>query len=569
MAVQPSFIAESFVYNESRSWLDLTYEEKEYISKHPAVKAVSIEGGAPIQFRNKKGEIKGISIEVMEMISRMTGLVFEYDLYSNLKDIQKDKYDIFYGITPNYVDYIDKNIILSKPYLKSKTILYFNSSIKANEIYNKTFAATVGSALPAGIPEERTIYFKNREESLNAVESGIADYGYGNAYSVTYYTIRNDYRNIITLPIEKEDREYCFGYFYNDDLLISIINKALDSIDDSQMNNLVLNVTSHIDRNISFNMIMEAYGLYIFFAFAFIITVLTISVAINIKTNKKLKVQNKRYESLAEISNEYLFEYCFNEGKLILSEKTINMFDNEEDIKTLSNILKETLNADENISSAEIEFKLNSGDKKIFKTATVYIFGRNGSFDSVIGKLTDISGEFSEKEELLTMSKTDGLTGLYNSTATKELIKEKLDDADGKTDALVLMDIDDFKSVNDNFGHLKGDYILKNIAKKLKDTFRKTDVIGRLGGDELCVYLSDIPSGEFVCDKCKTLNILLSNLDIETSVSLSIGISMTNKGDTYEELFKRADEAMYESKRSGKGKTIIWDSDVLNCPTNA
>lgn len=233
MAVQPSFIAESFVYNESRPLLDLTYEEQEYISKRPAVKAVSVEGAAPIQFRNNKGEIKGISIEVMNIISVMTGLIFEYDLYDNLDHIQLDKYDVVYGIPPNYVNYIDENMVLSKPFLKSKAILFLNSSIQPNEINNKIYAGVVGGTLPLGIKEENTKYYNTREKSLNAVESGIADYGYGNEYSVAYYTIKNDYRNIVTVPVGKENREYCFGFLENDDLLISIVNKALDSIDEN------------------------------------------------------------------------------------------------------------------------------------------------------------------------------------------------------------------------------------------------------------------------------------------------------------------------------------------------
>ncbi len=568
MAVQPSFIAESFVYDESKSLLGLTHEEQEYISKRPAVKAVSVEGSAPIQFRNNKGEIKGISVEVMNIISIMTGLVFECDLYDNLDHIPLDKYDVAYGIPPNYVNYIDENMVLSKPFLKSKTILFLNSSIQPNELNNKIYAGVVGGTLPLGVKEENTKYYNTREESLNAVESGIADYGYGNEYSVAYYTIKNDYNNIVTVPVGKEDREYCFGFLENDDLLVSIVNKALDSINDNQMNNIILNVTTHIDRKISWNMIMEAYGVRIFSIIALVIAVLIISVIINIRTNRILKLQNRRYESLAEISNEYFFEYCFLQEKLILSDKTIHMFDNEADIDKLSEKLTEAFSNEKNIVSADIEFTLSTGEKKVFRTATTYIFGKNNSHNCVIGKLTDISEEFSEKEELLTMSMTDGLTGLYNASAARELIEKKLCDVDNKKNALVLMDIDNFKNINDYCGHLAGDYVLKFIAMILKDTFRKTDIIGRLGGDELCVYLSDIPSKDFVYDKCKNLNDLLSNIDMEMPVSLSIGISMTSKDDTYEELFKRADEAMYESKRSGKGKTVIWDSgDVSNCPT--
>ena len=74
-------------------------------------------------------------------------------------------------------------------------------------------------------------------------------------------------------------------------------------------------------------------------------------------------------------------------------------------------------------------------------------------------------------------------------------------------DAFVLIDSDDFKDINDTHGHLVGDQALKQIAR-VKQTFRKTDIIGRIGGDEFCLYLQDFPSIDYVKDKCQQLNSL-------------------------------------------------------------
>ncbi len=132
---------------------------------------------APIQYTDSKGEVQGISKRVIDQVSDMTGIVFEYKLYDTLDETLNSDSDIMFGIPNNYAP---SDMVLSRPYLKSETILYINSSLNINQLENKIYAAVRGSALPEGIKEENSIYFDTREESLDAVESGRADYGYGN-----------------------------------------------------------------------------------------------------------------------------------------------------------------------------------------------------------------------------------------------------------------------------------------------------------------------------------------------------------------------------------------------------
>lgn len=159
---------------------------------------------------------------------------------------------------------IPVEMVLSRPYLKSETILYINSSLDSDRLDDKIYAAVKGSTLPKGIKEENSIYFDTREESLDAVETGQADYGYGNAYSVAFYTLQNGYKNIVTIPKGKESREYCIGLLNENELLLSIINKSISAIDENQMTTMILDATSHIDRKITLSMIMDAYGKEIF-----------------------------------------------------------------------------------------------------------------------------------------------------------------------------------------------------------------------------------------------------------------------------------------------------------------
>lgn len=536
----------------------LTKEEKAYIEKSPIIKAASLNGVAPIQYTDGNGEIQGISKRVIDKISDMTGLVFECKLYDSLDEISKSDYDILFGVSYNYAF---PNMILSKPFLKSETILYTNSSSKIQQLDDKIYAAVKGSALPEGIKEENSIYYKTREESINAVENGQADYGYGNAYSVAFYTLQNGYKNIVSIPKGKESREYCIGFSNDDEILISIINKSLSEIDENQMQSIILDVISHIDRKITLSMVVNVYGKGIFIFIFFVIIILLISVISNVQANNKLRMQNKRHEALSEISNEYLYEYSAKRNHLELSEKCIQLFGTQETFNKTVCILKNILsNNNSESNTSEIKLPLDSGEMGVFKIISLVVLDEKGSLDSIIGKLIDISEEAAEKKVLVNKSQVDGLTGLYNAITTKELILDRINNrSKGKVDAFILLDLDFFKKINDEFGHLMGDKVLEHVGKNIKLTFRNTDIVGRIGGDEFCVYMKGIPSVSFVQIKCQQLlKKLIYKENEDVHVSISIGISLVNGDESYEDLFKMADEALYKAKENGRGQIVIF-----------
>lgn len=100
---------------------------------------------------------------------------------------------------------------------------------------------------------ENMLYFETREEALTAVDGGgMADYGYGNAYSVAFYQLQNDYNNLVTVPRGgKEEREYCIGYLNADALLVSIIDKAVAHVDERRLQAMILEVASGVERKIT------------------------------------------------------------------------------------------------------------------------------------------------------------------------------------------------------------------------------------------------------------------------------------------------------------------------------
>ncbi len=156
----------------------------------------------------------------------------------------------------------------------------------------------------------------------------------------------------------------------------------------------------------------------------------------------------------------------------------------------------------------------------------------------------------------------DSLTAIYNRSALEEHINNYISNHEEHA-AFILIDVDNFKSINDNFGHTTGDNLLHQTANILKKQFRKSDYIGRLGGDEFVVFMPKIINDELIVNRMEALVKKMDRtliVDDETyNISGSIGISFYPKdGRTFEELYKKADEAMYESKKSGKNQYTIY-----------
>lgn len=167
-----------------------------------------------------------------------------------------------------------------------------------------------------------------------------------------------------------------------------------------------------------------------------------------------------------------------------------------------------------------------------------------------------------QKRELLALSRTDSLTGLLNHGAWKDQLEVEFQRCQRQHQggAIALIDIDHFKSINDTYGHVAGDIVLRQLSKMLKHNLRATDVAGRYGGDEFCVILPDLPltGAAAVMD---ALRDRFATLDHESNpalkVSLSIGLAAFDPTHTDATLWLNdADQALYEAKSTGRNRVI-------------
>ncbi len=160
------------------------------------------------------------------------------------------------------------------------------------------------------------------------------------------------------------------------------------------------------------------------------------------------------------------------------------------------------------------------------------------------------------------IAERDSLVDVYNKRAIETKIEESLDAIN--QGAFFILDIDDFKTINDTKGHPFGDKVLIYLAKRIENTFRGDDLVGRIGGDEFVVFVKNAPSVEMIESKadelCKDINIPFSDKQGETVlVSISVGIAMyPQHGNSFKELYKNADTALYLSKKRGKNTYSLF-----------
>ena len=166
--------------------------------------------------------------------------------------------------------------------------------------------------------------------------------------------------------------------------------------------------------------------------------------------------------------------------------------------------------------------------------------------------------------ELQRFSSVDKLTSVYNKAALLEEVNRYLRHRRANNPcAMSIIDVDDFKQVNDSLGHEGGDNLLEHIGTLLIDSFRPADIIGRFGGDEFIVFMPNMRDANLIELRCRTLQMMLADYKIGNNepFSLSIGTIIDEGNHTMEELFRMADDALYKSKMAGKNRFTSWTAE--------
>lgn len=168
--------------------------------------------------------------------------------------------------------------------------------------------------------------------------------------------------------------------------------------------------------------------------------------------------------------------------------------------------------------------------------------------DRVLTLLKDENRRLSQQAE------HDWLTGLYNRMTVEEKVNRRLKVSEGGV--LFVLDIDNFKSINDRFGHLAGDQVLRGVAGILQEKVFRNDILGRIGGDEFVIFMGVKPGPNFIEERCRQIKQQFIDLPLAqfmvSRLSVTVCGSSYQKGDDYKRLFDRADQCLIREKRLRK-----------------
>ena len=301
---------------------------------------------------------------------------------------------------------------------------------------------------------------------------------------------------------------------------------------------------------------------------------------------KELIEREKKYMLAIDGSNDIIWEWNLENNVVFISEKwtsmtgypldeNINRLDfmkkiiHEDDLVNACSSLKNYIEGKVICYQSEFRIKIKNDTYKWLFVRAKGLRDEANKIIKLSGSITDISDRKVIDEEIKHRAYYDFLTNLPNKLLATDILEKTMKNykVNKKKGAIIFIDLDDFKRVNDTLGHHYGDQLLKIIAEVIKLTFDKNDTVARLGGDEFLIIMNDLKGKEDIilsCDKLlkifkKTFEVGERHIYITASMGITIFPGDSNNIDT---LLINADAAMYKAKETGKNKYCFFDEKI-------
>ncbi len=585
----------------------ITREEQEFVDGLGVLNVGYLPDRAPISFLDSKtGEFGGVTHQIFEKISEISGLKFRYvpvtriDLSANY--LKSQGIDLVSGLEHNVSGTYDSAFKISNPYLTSRKVLV----ARKGTVFNRDLSMTVamGSTSQAFVrqvedayPNFTVVNYGDIAASFDAVLSGEVDLVIRNQYEVENWLSKPQYDTLEILPVGGIDDNLSLAAFaeneaYDVEMLVTIINKAISQLSKDEIDTMIVNES------------MDSRYVYTWRDFAYryryvllIIAVLVVIVCIIIcyvmqlrrgmrkqqaKEQRRLILQQKRYQIIMEESKEMIYEIAIRSGDSMVSDRVVEKFGwslpQKLDIQKPHQIarcfhiyMKDMLAFEEMIqkiaedyTTGECKVRIELRDKKQYiwcKISCIPLLDEKNRLVSVVGRIVDIDHDVKEKEHLQLQSRTDGLTGLLNKKTFVEEVNAYLDSHSAMSSAIIFVDLDHFKDVNDKLGHAVGDTAIKEAAQRLQNVFSSYDLVSRFGGDEFCIFIKEIPHNtlENKMDwAVKRMKAYYTDGAAKVLVTASIGVAYCKQDKVeYQAFLDLADSAVYDAKHGGRNQYVL------------
>jgi len=569
----------NFIYNKQQIFF--TKQEKEYLTKKGKIKVCVNENLMPLEaFEN--GKYIGLSADFFKILSRDLSFKFiaTNSLNESLKKIKSKECDIISLASSS--EKRKKYVYFLKPYLNNSLFLVTRESVAFIDniklLKNKKIGVIKGYALKDKLqkkyPNLQIIELDNINDGFTKVSSKEL-YGYIDTLATIGYKFSHEAQRNLKISAKLElPLQLGIAVNKDDSLLFNIMQKLMQKID-INTKEMIINrwITFNVIEKTDYRLVFEiVIAFFIFFAILFFFYL----------KEKVLKQESQKKSLLLDAIINTVSEPMFYKNikgiyenvNSAFSHKVLNAHRDAIIGKTLydlkdkipQKLLKIYLEQDKKLfqerknQTYEAQVKLADGSIRDFRIQKNIVWDNQGIMLGYVAVMYDIS-DLKEKERYLEeLASKDQLTKLYNRRYFIEIGTSLIHLAQReKVDlSLMMLDIDNFKKVNDTYGHDVGDIVLQTIAKTMNSHARESDIIARWGGEEFIFILPKTSKegalvvAQKLCNTVEKTKINFKNGEL--FVTVSIGVSTLIEKDSLDTITKRADNALYKAKNGGKNQ---------------
>jgi polar amino acid transport system substrate-binding protein len=554
--------------------------------------------GPPFKFL-EDDEIHGFEIELNQLIFSDNYYRFEYKfdtwekVYEKLKNGEIDTCGLLVVNEERKKDILFSDTVLSiyisiyskerKERIDIKDLGKYRVGVGKEQYSEHILKNTVGIS--------NYTCFTNVEEAVEALNHGEIDVIFENQDAVNHFLIKKGLTGkIITHKTDLFPVKVAYGVSKKNPQLVQYINERLDRVKKSGTYEELFR--KHFFRHSDYYKTKQKIKN---FAGMFVVFVLLVLLQVYIRHLKK-KV-SKAYRELRK-QHEWLRITLLSIGEAVITtdenaivtfsnyetQKLLGLSEDEISGRKLDKLLSGLVNKNENVYKIPIEKVINHGElikletdlslmtphgKKLVEGTAAPIRNDSGVIIGAVIALKDIT-EIKKKEEILyNMEYYDPLTGLPNRSLFTDRLNMALAQSKRNNEmcALIILDLDNFKAINDTLGHSVGDMLLKQVAEKIKGYLREVDTVARIGGDEFIIIQPQIKE---ISDATRAADRILKKFQKpwilegkEYYITASMGIGIyPNDGEDQQTIFKNADTALYRAKELGRNNYQLYTESM-------
>lgn len=537
-------------------------QEAEYIESNPKLRMGYIRNFAPFSYEID-GNPTGLVFDVCNEIKNNLGFEIDYFAYETPREavdaLGKGEIDVIAGLINTKID----NVTFSKSFYDVLNVYVCTGDTDISSIYSHK-----GIISPLEL-DSKFSYVEESEEGdcimhcLEALDKEQADYTIANYYTADYYIKDLEYAGLSIIPSSVYSS---IGMAFRKDVngsLIALINKCMYAISKESLQVKLLSYSTPPKKPLTFKRLVKNYPTFLISITILISLIIIVAGTIVLiyrgHTNRSLSFEMEKYNLLGDMANELMFDYDYRKKSYNFDSKFQKFFG-------FSTVLKETETVEqkylgfiekiekiqEDIEEQDVAFQMTTTDG-VTNWYKMFLSTINDKYNNpvyTVGKLVDVQKEVEEMLTFQDEAERDGLTKILNRRGFRSKLPEYASNV-----LYAVLDMDNFKNVNDTLGHAGGDMVLCLLAEKLTEAFGENAIVARYGGDEFVGMIPDITLEEAHERLAKLVAIMDRTVEYEGvshAVSVSVGGWYSSEKVKVDEMFNKADEVLYEKKKAGK-----------------